>query len=371
MSEPLVDLTPDASYREVQTGLTVRGPQTITRGILANLACLARPAKRTVTSGLGQASGTLTTRYRRSHTSIKQAVVSWWYRKDPDPFTLTPTTITVDLTIRDEFGNSVASSAGEIPRTFRSTTSVTADRAVTFVPLDNFALGGRGYLDLDALAATLTGDDWSFELAITTSGGNARFDRFELAELPRAEVAVVSGDPYGVILGQLNVSNPVRAEGYEQLARSVEGAVLCNRTYVSLAWPEDITADIPQTTATSFAALTNFEEGSGVRQKVRVRVRPIAAAAPSGSAAGEPARSCFRFYVDGGGSASVRVHTGATGSPFVLSGLSGASWQWSDWLDTPLPTDGTAQIATLEIDAKVDSGSTLYLAHWQVDEHQT
>lgn len=365
MSEPLVDLAPEAPYAEVTTGLTVRGPHTITRGILANVACLARPAKRVVTGGLGQASGTLCVRYRRSHASIQQLALAWWYRKDHNPYTLT-----VDLTITDELGHTVTSSAGEIPRAFRSTTTVAGEWTIAGAPLDRFVLGGRGVLDLDALAATLTGDDWSFELAITTTG-SARFDRFELAELPRAEVAVVSGDPYGVILGQLNVSNPLRAEGYEELARTVEGAVRCNRTYVSLTWAEDIAAAIPKTTSTSFAALTNFEEGAGVKRKVRVRVRPIAAAAPPGSAAGEPARSCFRFYVAGGATAQIRVHTGATGSPFTLTGLSGASWQWSDWLDTPLPTDGTAQLATLEIDAKVSLGGTLYLAHWLCDEHQT
>ena len=101
-----------------------------------------------------------------------------------------------------------------------------------------------------------------------------------------------------------------------------------------------------------------------------MRVRPITAAAPPGIAAGEDAQCCFRFYVSGGGNAEIRVHTGATSSPFVLTGLSGASWQWSAWLPVKLPSDDTFQIATIEIDAKTNAG-TLYVCHWQMDEHQT
>ena len=158
-TEALIPDFPALYYAEGITGATVRGGHTITRATAANIIALGRPARRIgPTQSLG-ASASYHVGYVRSHDSVKQLALAWYYWPDPDPFAALPT-ISITTTIRDDVGNTITSPDTIVPAGFDGT-ALTADRVVIY---DRPVLGALGYIDLDAAAAILTGSTWTFLL---------------------------------------------------------------------------------------------------------------------------------------------------------------------------------------------------------------
>lgn len=363
--ESLVPDFPALSYAEGYTGLTVRGSHTITRAVAANIVALGRPCRQF--AGMQpQTPDTFVFSYTRTHSDINQLRLAWTYRSDPDVL-VTPATLTMTLTITDALGNSVAASDARVPTAFDGTGSYSAQGSLS--PTGDVHLGGLGYLDLDALATTLTDPSWSFEFVFARSGGNATLEWIDAWECPRSVVS--AADTYGTLTGPMNPGNPISAgtvatRGYERLAKTIEGGILANRVYLSVAWPANTGASIPSTVSAAYAPFATLVEGAGV--PLPWRIRPRVVYLPN-DAAGEPGRVRFLYYQSGGGSGSVRTSTGSTSDPFDVAGLTGASWQWSAWKNVLLPTNGTDRIVSVTFQGKT-TGGTLYLAGIQLEESQ-
>jgi hypothetical protein len=363
-TEGLPDAAPVLTFDEVRTRRTVGAGHTLARVSAANLVALARPARRFVTQQTGVYNFRVS--YQRSHSAIKHLYLAAFTRAHPLTFPLPTNTLTLDLTIKDAAGVTVSSSASTIPSGFRSGTSRTPTTASS--PLARFLMIADGFLDLDALAATLTTPPWSFEFAATRTGTTLVIDRVEGFEVPRT--LVDSDDDFGVLTGPFNPGNAVVAGsvstvGYERLSKTIEGAILCGRDYVNVAWPADTAYGLsPRTSSASYVALTNLTDGS---DPLPFYCYPRVVYHPS-SATGERARFRVLYYVSGGGTAAVQLATGASSSPYQITGLTGASWQWSAWADCDLPTDGTDRVAELLFKGKTNAG-TLYLAGIHVQEN--
>ena len=352
-------LIPDLSplrYAEARTGLTVRGAHTITRATGANIVALARPAHRvgpivgqTLTAYTYQAS------YVRSHASIKYLWLAWYFRA-----TSSGNNGAITLTIRDAAGNSISSSSSKIPRGFKGESPFLIRRSF-YQP--DLALGGSGYLDLDALAATLTDPSWSFEFAAASGG----FDHIVGWECPRSQVD--SADVYGVTTGPENPGNPILSSSYERIAKTVQGGVICNRTLLSVSWPDDTATLTPSTTSATFTAFTLMTEGGGTPW--RWYVRPRVVYAPS-STIGEKHRVRVLYRVVGGGTGTVEVTATSTGAgstqTATVNTLTSAAWAWSAWVDLYVPTDGTDRIAYIKLRGKTTAG-TLYIGSIIVEEN--
>lgn len=364
-TEALVPDFPRLYYAEAITGATVRGGHTITRAAAANIIALGRPARRVgPTQSLG-ASASYHVGYVRSHTAIKQLWVAWYYWPDPDPFAALET-ISITTTIRDDLGNTLTSPDAIIPLGFDGT-SFTASRVATY---DQPILGAIGYIDLDAAAVTLTGSSWTFQFDWSRSGGHVSLDRIEGWECPRSQVD--SGDDYGLLTGPENPGNPIIAGGvsvlgYERLAKTIEGGIACNRTLLSAAWPTD-TSIAPGTSSATFTAFTRMLESGTTPWSWRVRPRVVYA--PS-SATGTAHRVRYLYRVTGGGTAAVRMTATSVGTGSVVtadvSALTSASWAWSGWTSTTIPTDGTDRIVKIEFRGKTTAGS-LYVAGIEIEE---
>lgn len=372
-TEAIIPDFPLLAYTEALTGMTVRGGHTLTRATAANVTALARPARRIgPTQGLTTA-GTLHLGYERSHTSIKQLWLAWYYRPDLDPFS-SPPTITITTTIRDDVGNTITSSSDLIPPGFDGT-GVTGGGS-TYDYDTRVNVGGFGFIDLDAAAAILTGATWTFQFDWTRTAPHATsvtLDRIEGWECPRSQVD--DADTYGALTGPVNPGNPALAGstttlGYERIAQTVAGAILAGRTLLSVAWPAD-TAVAPVTTSATLTAFTRMLEGGTTPWPWRVRPRVVYA--PS-SATGEPHRVRYLYRVTGGGTAVIRCTATSVGAGSVTtcdaSGLTSATFAWSAWVDTTIPTDGTDRIAKLTFTGKTTAG-TLYVAAIEVEEHHT
>lgn len=364
VTEALLDDVPLLSYAETITGATVRGGHTITRFAAASIVALARPARRVAMSSSLAASAEFTFGYVRSHSAIKQLWLRWVYWPDPDVFTSLPT-ISVSLTIRDELGNSIAPPSSVIPLGFDGT-SIVAVRG----DISNAAfIGAAGYIDLDAAAATLTGSSWSFSFTWTRSSGNVTLDHIEAWECPRTQVDTT--DDYGATTGPVNPGNPIIAgstttTGYERFAKTVEGAIACGRTLLSVAWHPD-TSVAPVTTSASFTAFTRMLEGGTTPWTWYVRPRVVYA--PS-SGLGESARFRVYYQVTGGGTGKVRMTTGSSADPFTSPDLTSATWAWSDWTDCKVPTNGTDRVAGIQFTGRTTAGA-LYVAGIQLEEATT
>lgn len=363
-NESLVPDFPRLFYAEGITGATVRGGHTITRASAANIVALGRPARRVGPSMGAGAAASYHFGYVRSHASIKQLWLAWYYWPDPDPFA-TLHTISITTTIRDELGNTVTSASADIPLGFDGT-SIGANRVVFY---DTPTLGALGYIDLDAIAATLTGSSWTFQFDWTRSGSDPTLDRIEGWECPRSQVS--DADTYGALTGPENPGSPVIAGttttlGYERIAKTIEGGVACNRTLLSAAWRTD-TSLAPVTTSATFTAFTRMLEAGTTPWAWRVRPRVVY---NPNSATGEPHRVRVLYQVTGGGTSAVRISTGSTGSPYTLTGLTSATWAWSDWQAIDVPTNGTDRIATITFEGKTTAGN-FYVASIEIEENQT
>lgn len=363
-SEALIPDFPRLFYVEGITGATVRGGHTITRAAAANLVALGRPSRRVGPTPGAAGNATYHVGYVRSHTSIKQLWLAWWYWPDPDPFA-TLHTLSITTTVRDELGNTVTSASADIPLGFNGS-STPADRVYL---VDTPSLGAMGYVDLDALAATLTGSSWTFQFDWTRTGGDPTLSHIEGWECPRSRVD--SSEEFGILTGPENPGNPIVAGstttfGYERMAKTIEGGILANRTLLSAAWRTD-TSIAPVTSSATFTAFTRMLEGGTTPWSWRVRPRVVY---NPNSATGEPHKFRVLYQVSGGGTASIRVSTGSSGSPYSLTSLTSSTWAWSDWKPLSIPTNGTDRIATLTFEGKTTAGN-FYVASIEVEEDQT
>lgn len=369
-TRPLINLVPELAYETPQIGRTVRGPDLYNVAVASNVVALARPFRAFHIANVPP--GTYAASYRRTHDAIHQAHIQWTTRLTmPDGTVLAAgEALTVALTITDATGNTVASSSALIPAGFKGETyecvQWPGDPAV-------YTIGGAGWLDLDALAAVLTDPSWSFSFVITRpTGSTVRVDSIALRELGRT--VVDTDDTYGVDPADFQPGQPTGAgssttSGTLRLAQTIEGGIAAQPDVLFLAWPNDIGANIPQTANPVYAAMLYLEQSSGVSMRFRVPVRPVyTSLAAGGTTTGERARWRVRYYVSGGGTGAVQLLTGATASPYSITGLTGAAWAWSAWQDCALPTSGTDAIATLSFKAQV-SGGALYVAGIHVQSY--
>ena len=360
-TRPLVNVTPELTYARTTIGRTVRGMDLYSMAMLANIVSNARPLHgfhlRTLGPGTYQAS------YRRSHDAVKQAAITWTVRcVMPDGVTLNANEVlAVTMTITDATGN--ASTSAMIPASFKGETfDVDAASGSPAIP----TLGGTGYLDLDAIAAVLTDPSWSFQFVVARAVGTvAVVEAIDMREIGRT--IVNTADTYGVDPADVQPGQPIGAGssttgGALRLAQTIEGGIATLPDMLHLGWIDDIAAAVPQTTSAAYAAMTNLLQSAGVPMRWRVPVRPLYyALASGGTTLGERARWRVRYYVAGGGTADVQLLTGATGSPYSITGLTGAAWAWSAWQTIELPTSGTDAIAELSLKGRTSAG-TLYLA---------
>lgn len=360
---------PELRYVECQTSRTVRAGTLVKMATAASQLATARPAKTLRADNLFP--GTYRTAYTRTSADINLLYLAWFYRCDFEIFV--SNTLTVSLVITDGT-NTVGPSDARIPYAFQGNATALARATANATPA-GVTMGGEGWFDLDELALVLLGDDWAFEFTVTRSGSTPYVDHIEGFEVPRTSVrdaVTPDADEAGSLTGPFNPGNPITAGtvdslGLLRLETTLQAAVARCTQYLSLSWINDITAAIPKTSSATFAALSNFRESAGVPIPFKVRVLPKYVAAPPGTADGEAGRFRVLFYVEGGGTAQVRLNTGATASPYDTGSLTGASWQWSQWVDCELPTDGTDQLADLTFEALTSAG-TVYLAGILVEE---
>lgn len=210
----------------------------------------------------------------------------------------------------------------------------------------------RWVLDLDTLRGVLSAATrWRFEL--TTVATSAYLESFVVEEAPR--FIIDTGDTYG----QLPEDYLPRAfvvdgdHGLQRIGATLEAAYdLSLATYHSMARDE---GDPWTTTSTSFAAMTADSEPGGAAIRYESRARVL-----RGSTR-DRVRFALRYRTVGmtpGDTASVRLNTGASGSPFVAV-LPNTSGAWTDcstktaYLDTSDPS----RLDTLTWEAKTDSGT--------------
>lgn len=364
MTEPLNDDAAPGSYEDPRTGRTIRSSHLMGRATAANVATFARPPGRIRV-------GPMAVGLEQRVTFVPGADIhllrlAWYYLGD-----VSAGTVAVDLEIHDDAGHMVASTDDRIPQAFKGASL--RDRALPSGPSALAAImpGGEGYLDLDALATTLSGSSW--EMKFGAVGSLSIIERVEGWEVPRS--AVDPARTYGVESGPFSPGRLVLAGspyangiGPARLMQTVTGARLSQRRYLQLAWPIDTgLALVPQRASATYGALTNFDEYGGAAMPLRVRVRPVWS---TSSADGELARFRVLYKVTGGGTARVRVATGATGSPFESPTLTSSSWAWSDWSDCALPTNGADNVATVSFQAKTSAG-IFYVAGVELDEATT
>lgn len=369
MTSPRVPVPADLDTEAARIARTVR-TEALALGLAANSALLDSPPRRwgifdlntTGTYAAGYVRSPAA-RYLRVCAAIAGATSGW-----------AAVSVVLALTIRDGAGNTVTTSP-DLPAGFLATTTHLPGALVGASRFDSELLVA-GYLDLDALAATLVDPRWSFEWAVTLTGSGAMVNRIEGWEVPRGVVddTATAG---GVSLGDFQPDQPVSdgpladpALRWGRIVQTVEQARTMGRTYVSLAWRQSTApSDTPSVSSTSDAPFTLFDMG-GSRLPIRVHARQLAAA----GAAGEVVRWRILYRFTGGAgteTGQVILRGGATGSPWVLSSIAyTASWMWSPWQAAAVST--ASDTDDFELSGKVSaSGPSFFLSAVEVEEHVT
>lgn len=368
-TEPQSPFGPGAlAYDEVRTSRTVRSATAMRGAQSASVDASERPGKRAQIHSAypnGASTRTYCVGYTRTTDAVKFLRIAASVRSATFGDTLT-----IDLTIRDAAAHSVASSSVLIPNPFKATT-IFLEASTGAATFDARTIADA-YLDIDALAGTLTNANWSLEFAVAApSGTHSLVDLLEVYEVPR--MVVDSADDQGALALPFLPGNPIVAgaatgSGDDGITRLEATAAACRtsqRTYAQECFgPDDTSAPIPQTSSASYAALKNLEESAGTAIGYIVRVRTVTSA----TSAGEKCRARFRYKVTGGGTAYLRVTSGASGSPFDSAALTSSSWAWSDWMDVYLKASGTGHLDTVTITGKTSAG-TLYVSSWVLDEN--
>lgn len=210
----------------------------------------------------------------------------------------------------------------------------------------------RWVLDLDTLRGVLgAATRWRFTL--TTVATTAYLESFVVEELPRW--AIDTADTYGQ-LPQDYLPRGYVVDGDSGLQRI--GATLEDAYDLSLATYHAMARDTAapwSTTSTTFAALTSDAEpgGAAIRSVVRPRVL-------RGSTR-DRVRFALRYRTVGmtpGDTASVRLNTGATGSPFTAV-LADTAGTWTDCASEVayIKTSDASRLDTITWEAKTQSGT--------------
>lgn len=367
MTTPRLPSPTDLDTEAARIARTVR-TEALAIALAANGALLDSPPRRWAIHDI-DTSGTYVAGYVRSPSARYLRVAAFISGTSA----WTGVTVELSLTVRDAAGHSVTGSPN-IPEPFDAFSHLAgplvgasrfdAEQAVT------------GYLDLDALAATLTDPSWSFEWTVTLTGAGAAVGRIEAWEVPRGVVdeAATAG---GVSLGDLQPDQPISdgprvdpAGRWGRITQTIAQARTMGRTYVSLAWRDSTEpSDTPSVSSTTDAPFTLFDAG-GSRVAVRVHPRQLAAA----GAAGEVVRFRVRYRMTGGAgteTGQVSLHGGATGSPWTTMDLAySGSAVWSAWQTAAVSTAGASD--DFELSGKVSaSGPSLFLSAFEVEEHVT
>lgn len=278
-------------------------------------------------------------------------------------------TATVDLTVRDAAGASVASSSSSIPLGFKGETQ----RPVTSVTIDRFQDERviEGHLDLDTLDDTLTDPTWSLDLTVTVTGAGY-VSRFEALEVPRFEIndAIAARGTIPSTLQPGRAITDGATDGLDRLLATIEGGRTTQRTYLLVAWLKTTAVTTPYTTSTSFVPFTAAEESAGVSLTWEVLVRRVLAA----SAVGERCRFRVLYRFSGGAgteTGKVQVLTGSSSSPFATSALAyTTSWTWGAWVECNLITTASPLFDTIALKGWLSAaGPTLHVAGLHVQEN--
>lgn len=369
-TESLISDFPPMIYADSNTGDTVRFGHAASRAVGANIIALGRPARR-----IGPIEATIydptvgydyNVSYSRSHADIKQLWLRWTYRPQSTAVT---SNMQVVMSITDGT-TTILSSSPLIPRGFKTA----GIQPVTAIGLEDTRciVGGEGYIDLDAVAALLTGNDWTIRFQAFTTA-DAPLELIEGWECPRSLVSDTA--TYGALTGPLNPGNPILAgttttSNYARIAATVVGGIKANHTLLSVTWPYD-NAIAPALVSPIFVPFTRMLEGGATPWSWFVRPRAVY---NPNSATGEPHRVRYYYRLDtsaGAPTGSIRCDTGATGSPYTTAVLASVAPVWSDWVNIDIPTNGTGRIATLQFTGKVNAiTSTLRLFAIQVEENQ-
>lgn len=343
-----------------RVGNTVRGYHTMSAAMLANAALLDHPSGRLHVEDLTD-SGVYSVGYTPSPCA------RWLFiRCRVAPGTSVTSTAAVDLSLTDTLGNTVLSGTGEVPTGFQG--------EAVYTPLligdnrFNDATTRQGFIDLDAVRATLTADDWSLDFAVTITG-SAEVQLLEAFEVPRFAIDDAAAHrgiiPSSFTPGRL-VTNAT-PDGLQRLLATLDsGRSTIRHTYLSLAFAQSIATAPNATSAAGYTALTGLDEAS-TYETFKVLVRRLYAA----SAVGEPIKARVLYRFSGGTTETVkwRLNTGSSSSPFTSNNLAyTTSWTWSPWINGKLATNGTGGYDTLGLQAKLSTaGPTWYLAGVQVN----
>ena len=277
-------------------------------------------------------------------------------------------TVTLDLTVRDATGNSVASSDDRIPRQWKGET-IYAPFAPTGSALAEWSHLVVGYVDCDALDNDLTDASWSFDVTLATTAG-AQLDGIWLEECPR--FLVDDGATHGgIVPGSFQRDATIHdgaTDGLDRLLATLASGRTQQRSYLALAWRQSVvTAETPSLTSSSDTPFALLDAGSGVRATFAVYPRSIAPV----STAGEAAKVRYLYRFSGGAgteTGQITLRGSATGSPWALSSIAyTTSWTWSSWVDCAVRTSPLSD--ALSLSGKVSaSGPTLWLAGVHVRE---
>ena len=278
--------------------------------------------------------------------------------------------VTLDLTITDALGNSVASSDDRIPRLWKGET-IYAPAARTGAAMQEFSRAIVGYVDCDELDSTLTDPTWSFDVTLATTGG-AQLDGMWLCEMPRFLVddSVSHG---GIVPGSFQRDATIhdgQTDGLDRLLSTLASGRTQQRSYLALAWRQSVVAaETPSTTSAVDAPITLLDAGAA-RAEFAVYPRSIAAV----STAGEAARVRYLYRFSGGAgteTAKIRLRGSATGSPWATGDLAyTTSWTWSAWVTAAVRTSPLSDLLSLSANVSA-AGPTLWLAGVHVLEAVT
>jgi hypothetical protein len=353
--------------RQARIGRATQNVHALALALTANCALLDTPAAQCST-GWTETGGTYSLSYVRNPGARYVRLEALIHPST----TVLGTSVTLDLTVRDAAGHSVTSSDDRIPRRWRAET-VYAPLAVAGSARLEFVERVIGYVDCDALDDDLTDPSWSFDVALTVSGG-AQVESLSLSEMPRFVVDDAAGHG-GVIPGAYQRDTIIHdglQDGLRRLLSTLDSGRLSQRTYLGLAWRQAlVSAETPSLTGTSDGPFTLLDgAGSGGRLEWALVPRSIRAA----SAAGEPCKVRYLYRFQGGAgteTGQISLRGSATGSPWTLSSIAyTTSWTWSAWVDCAVRTSPLSD--ALSLSGKVSaSGPTLWLAGVHVREAVT
>lgn len=339
--------TPAIYSQTMATRRTVRGHHGYALADLANDAATGHPSQRaTVHRNTG---GTFHFFYDPRTTArlvCVELAVSWRGSWAP------PDGVTVDLSIRDG-ATAITSASTQIPYGLKG-----AEKHWPHLGSTN-RLGSIAstafYLDRDALvtAGLSASSVWRLT-AVITCDATVYCEGLHMREVSR--FVIDDSQAYGEIPQRYLPRAPLD-DSLRRIGTTLETAYdLGRRTYHATSVAE---ASPMSTTATSYAAIPGaLSESSGIAASWYVRPRRIK---------GEPrVKVCARYRTSGAGDGSLRVTTGASASPYLVT-LPATSGAWAD-LTSGVAYLDDADTDTITLDALVASGTLDIVTAHVVDD---